>query len=237
MAWYKEWFNEDYLALYPHRDEAEAEACVDLMRRVLPWEDGWRALDVACGAGRHARALVAAGAWTVGVDLSRTLLDVAREVTTAELVRADMRALPVRPASMDLVVNLFTSFGYFERDAEHRDALAEMCAALRRGGWFVIDYLNAPHVVATLVPVERARLGETDAQVTRVLEEGGRRVVKTIVTSDGRRFRERVRLFTPDELTALLGECGVDVVHRFGTYDGDPLGAESPRAILMGTRR
>ena len=96
-------------------------------------------------AGRAAtrRAFEAAGARCVGLDLSAALLRVARGVTGAPLVRADMRALPVRPASMDLTVNLFTSFGYFERDAEHAAALGEMVATVRPRGWFVIDFLNA----------------------------------------------------------------------------------------------
>ena len=60
--WFEEWFGEEYLQLYPHRNHADAVAMVDLMRRTLPWQAGWRTLDVGCGAGRHARALVQAGA-------------------------------------------------------------------------------------------------------------------------------------------------------------------------------
>lgn len=236
MPWYKQWFNEDYLELYPHRDEAEAERCVALIRSTLPWRDGWRALDVACGAGRHSRALEAAGAVTFGVDLSDTLLRVARRVTTASLIRADMRALPVRRGVMDLVVNLFTSFGYFADDAEHHAALAEMCGSLRPQGWFVIDYLNASQVRASLVRNERTLLGGVHAEVTRDLEENGTFVVKRIHTEDGRRFRERVRLFGPDELTAMLARCGVEVRYRLGDYDGAPLSGSSPRAVLMGIR-
>ena len=237
MPWYKHWFNEDYLALYPHRDEAEAERCVDLIRRTLPWQEGWRVLDVACGAGRHARVLESGGALTFGVDLSMTLLQVAQQVSSARLVRADMRALPVRRGSMDLVVNLFTSFGYFTSDEEHAAALGDMCGALRPGGWFVIDYLNAAQVRATLVPAEHTLLGGVQAEVTRELEEDDGVVVKRIVTADGRLFRERVRLFSPDELTTMLQRCGVDVRHRLGGYDGTPLTADAPRAILMGQRR
>ena len=84
---------------------------------------GWRVLDVGCGAGRHARAFgrpaPAAWAWTCRA----TLLRVARGVTDAPLVRADMRRLPIRPGLMDLTVSLFTSFGYFEHDEEHAAAL------------------------------------------------------------------------------------------------------------------
>ena len=117
--WFEEWFGEDYLKLYPHRDEADADRAVALIGRSVGLRPGWRVLDVACGAGRHARAFVHAGACCFGLDLSATLLRLARGITTAPLVRADMRRLPVRPGSMDLTVNLFTSFGYFEHDDEH----------------------------------------------------------------------------------------------------------------------
>ncbi len=94
--WFEEWFNDAYLHLYPHRDDADAERLVALLVRVLPWRPGWRVLDVACGEGRHARALAAAGAWVVGLDLSPGLLARARGATRAPLVRADLRDLPVR---------------------------------------------------------------------------------------------------------------------------------------------
>jgi SAM-dependent methyltransferase len=232
--WFEEWFGEEYLQLYPHRDAAEAERAVALILERTGFEPGWRALDVACGAGRHARALETAGARCVGLDLSMALLRVARGVTGAPLVRADMRALPVRPGSMDLTVNLFTSFGYFERDAEHSAALHEMVATLRPRGWFVIDFLNATAVRAGLVPRETRRLNGADVSVERSVSPDGRHVCKTITTAGGRRFTERVRLFGADEIAAMLAETGVTVRHRFGDYDASPLGSDSPRTILLG---
>src|SRR2546423_13860853 len=107
--WFEEWFGEEYLQLYPHRDDTDAKRAVALIRKTVPFRPGWRVLDVACGAGRHARAFQAAGARCVGVDLSMVLLRLARQITAAPLVRADMRELPIRLRSMDLTVNLFTS--------------------------------------------------------------------------------------------------------------------------------
>src|SRR5437868_13770563 len=141
MEWFEEWFGEEYLQLYPHRDDADAERAVALISRTVGLQPGWRVLDVACGAGRHARAFVGAGARCFGLDLSATLLRLARQVTDAPLVRADMRYLPIRSRAMDLTVTLFTTFGYFKRDAEHRAALEEMIATDREHGWFVIDFL------------------------------------------------------------------------------------------------
>jgi SAM-dependent methyltransferase len=232
--WFEEWFGEEYLLLYPHRDDAEATRAVALLARTTGLEPGWRVLDVACGAGRHARALRAAGARCIGVDLSATLLRVARGVTDAPLVRADMRALPVRAGSMDMTVNLFTSFGYFDRDAEHAAALHEMVATVRPGGWFVIDFLNPSVVRARLVPCERIAVQGREVEVTRAVSADGHHVSKTIRTTDGRRFVERVRLFEPEEIEAMLGQAGVTVRHRFGDYDASPMLAGSPRTILAG---
>ena len=232
--WFEEWFGEEYLQLYPHRDDAEAERAVALIAGATGLAAGWRVLDVGCGAGRHARAFRAIGARCVGLDLSRTLLRVARGVTDAPLVRGDMRHLPIRAGSMDLTVSLFTSFGYFEHDEEHAAALREMVATVRPDGWFVIDFLNAAEVRRRLVERERVPVRGGSAEVARAMSPDGRYVCKTIVTPSGRRFSERVRLFEQEQMTAMLSEAGLDVRHRFGDYDAAPLRPDSPRTILAG---
>src|SRR5687768_7839921 len=209
MEWFEEWFGEEYLQLYPHRDDRDAEGAVALISRTVPFERGWRVLDVACGAGRHARAFEAAGARCFGLDLSATLLRLARQVTKAPLIRADMRELPIRPGSMDLTVNLFTSFGYFEQDAEHTSALAEMIGTVRPGGWFVIDFLNPEMVRRQLVPEETLALPGATMRVSRSVSPDGRYVCKTIRTPAGKRYRERVRLFEPEQMADMLRQAGV----------------------------
>jgi SAM-dependent methyltransferase len=234
--WFEEWFGEEYLALYPHRDEVDAERAVAFIVGTMPFQRGWRVLDVACGAGRHAQAFRMAGARCFGVDLSLTLLRIAQRVTDAPLIRADMRHLPIRPGSMDLTVNLFTSFGYFQREAEHTAALREMVATLRPGGWFVIDFLNAAQVRSTLVPDETVATRHGDVHISRSLSADGHHVCKTIDSGDGRRFVERVRLFDADEIAEMLAVAGLTVRWQFGDYDRARLTASSPRTILIGER-
>src|SRR5437667_12782073 len=127
-------------------------------------------LDVACGQGRNAAELQRWGGQVVGFDLSRAMLRRARERTTAGLVRGDMRALPFRNGSFALAVNLFTSFGYFLDDEEHRRVVQQVVAALSPGGHFVLDYLNAEHVRRT----PRLRITEQaqgrDVLVTRRID-------------------------------------------------------------------
>jgi len=234
--WFEQWFGEAYLDLYPHRDEAEAARAVRLLAREGVVGPGRRVLDLACGAGRHATVLADAGAAVTGLDLSMPLLQAAREHGVAALVRADMRALPLRGGVFDAVVNLFTSFGYFRTDAEHQAVLDDVARVLRPGGHFALDYLNAPVVRATLVPRDERVVGGRRIIQERRLSNSGT-VVKTIHLADeGRSYLERVRLFERGDIERMLAAAGLAVGRVFGDYDGGAHTDASPRLILLARR-
>jgi len=232
--WFEEYFGEEYLLLYPHRDAEDAERLVELLCRTVGLQPGWRVLDVACGTGRHGAAFRARGARVVGLDLSQQLLHRAQSTARLPVVRSDVRRIAVRAGTMDFTVNLFTSFGYFALDAEHVRALREMVATIRARGWFALDFLNALRVPAELIPREEGELAGRPVRIHRWLDPAGQYVFKSITTDDGRRFVERVRLFTAGELERLISAAGCRISVRLGDYDGGPLAADSPRVILAG---
>ena len=233
--WFEQWFGEEYLRLYPHRDDEEAARAVDLLDRAVSLSQK-RVLDLACGPGRHAVHLARAGARVVGFDLSMPLLARARQRlgSSGWLVRGDMRVLPFAPRSFDAIVNLFTSFGYFEEDAQHQSVLHEVAALLQPGGAFVLDFFNAAQVRAGLVPREERHVGTQRVQVTRRISADGRFVVKEMhLVDDGRSFVERVRLFAREELIEMLQAVGLTVRTSFGNYDGAPPTPDAARVILI----
>ena len=232
--WFEEYFGEEYLLLYPHRDEEDAERLVSLLCRTVGLMPGWRVLDVACGTGRHAAAFRARAAGVTGLDLSQHLLQRAQGSTRLPVIRSDLRRIPVRAHTMDFTVNLFTSFGYFDSDAEHAGAMREMIATVNHQGWFAIDFLNAARVPADLVPREDGDLGGDPVRIDRWMDPAGEYVFKSITTTDGRRFVERVRLFTAKELERVITLAGCAMRFRFGDYDGGALASDSPRVILVG---
>ena len=236
--WFERWFGEEYLQLYPHRDEDDAERVVSLVDRVATL-DGARVLDLACGPGRHAVRLVQRGADVLGLDLSLPLLTRARHGNppVRKLVRGDMRCLPLCDETFDLVVNLFTSFGYFADDAEHDLVMRSVATVLKPGGKLFMDYLNAAAVRSTLVPREEQVIGTRRVTIERSLVDDGKYVVKEMhLVDEDETFLERVRLFSADDLTTMMEAAGMRVVERFGNYAGDELTADTPRTILVAQR-
>ena len=236
--WFEEWFGEDYLHIYQHRDETEAERAIELIATNLAGRRIETVLDLACGAGRHTKILEERW-WTVGLDLSMSLLKIARrETSDAPYVRADMREIPFAADSFDLVTNLFTSFGYFDDDREHVRVLACVWASLKPGGTLVIDFLNAAQVRECLVPYdERVENGITIEQRRRISPDN-RFVEKTITLREsGKDYIERVRLLSPMDLERMLISAGFEVVKLFGDYAGRTWTESSPRTILFASRQ
>lgn len=237
-GWYQQWFGEEYLQIYPHRDQGEARRAVALVLDHAPVAEGGRVLDVACGAGRHLKALHQRGLNAFGLDLSLPLLKRAR-AQGRQVVRGDMRVLPFASEAFRLVTNFFTSFGYFQDTEDDQRVLGEVRRVLRSGGFFAFDFLNAERVRSELRERDEHEVDGKRVVQFRSLIEAGHVVEKKIEIHDPadrvpRTFYERVRLYSIDELEAMLTRAGLHVNHAFGDYGGGPPSAAAPRAILIG---
>jgi SAM-dependent methyltransferase len=236
--WFEQWFGEEYLHLYPHRDEEDAAEAVALLAAHVDLAER-RVLDLACGPGRHAAQLRRLGAQVAGFDLSMPLLSRARHRTTPplEVVRGDMRHLPFRDAAFAVVVNLFTSFGYFGDDGQHEQVLREVATVLQPRGTFVLDYFNTVALLTALVPHEERAIGRQRVVIERRVTEDRRFVVKEMhLVDDGRSFLERVRLFHRDELVRMITRAGFTIRSSYGDYRGTGWTSASPRVFLIAER-
>lgn len=243
--WYQAAFDDLYPLLYRHRDDNSAQQEADALIRLFALRSNRgsdisaRVLDVCCGAGRHAAAFARAGFDVWGTDLSpRLLADAARRPELAgRIAQSDIRALPFRPA-FDIVLNLFTSFGYFPTDEENSQALRELARTLNPGGRLILDHMNRPQVERTLVPEDTmSRHGMVFHQRRRIDKN---RILKKIDVTDamGRRasLLENVRLYAPGEMTDLFRSAGLEDIHLYGDFAGADLAPESPRMIATGVK-
>jgi SAM-dependent methyltransferase len=139
--WFASWFDSaHYHRLYAHRSDEEAARFVDTLVERVQLPAGAAVLDLGCGTGRHSKRLACSGFDVTGVDLSAESLRRARTNERANLrfVRQDMR-LPFGRGRYDCVVNLFTSFGYFEDPADNLTVIRNVAESLKPGGTFVLD--------------------------------------------------------------------------------------------------
>ncbi|MBO8163261.1 MAG: class I SAM-dependent methyltransferase [Brevibacillus sp.] len=241
-AWFEKSFREDYLLVYRHRDEASADREIANLLDHLPVRKTGRVLDLCCGSGRHSRALARRGYEVVGVDLSPVLLEIAREQNTYDNLvfhQYDMREIPF-VSEFDIVVNLFTSFGYFATDEENARVVHNMARALKPGGEVVIDYLNPAYIEAHLIPESERETNGLLIRERRWIESGFVKKEITIVDAEQpnpRQYLEQVRLYHSDEMEQMLRAAGFGGIKLFGDYEYNAYDREtSPRMIFYAVR-
>jgi len=239
MEWYKVAFGEIYPLVYPHRDDEEA---VRVARSLAPLLRGrFPLLDVACGNGRYLTAFQKAGFEVYGVDLSSYLLSdaVSSRALRGRVVLGDMRMLPFRDGCAGAVVNMFTSFGYFETDLDNVRVMHEIARVLAAGGRFLMDFLNATVLERELSQGRPSVRHEGDAVIEehRQIAEGGRVLIKRvrvmIASKEPVDYSERLRLYRHDDLAAMAEASGLSPCAVYGDYDLGAFEASSSPRVLM----
>lgn len=235
-TWFESWFDSPYYHfLYADRDHQEARDFIDKLVRNLSFPKGASLLDAACGRGRHAKHLNQLGYDVTGIDLSKQSIDYAKkyENQTLNFHQHDMRKSLNK--SFDGVLNLFTSFGYFEDDDDNQQVLRAFRSHLRPGGVGVIDFLNTPWVAKNLVHAEKIVKKGISFDIKRNIDE--RWITKEIsfeVDQIKYQFKEQVRALKLEDFEKWLKAEGLTIKDTYGDYqlsDYNPL--SSNRLIMI----
>jgi len=233
VHWSDAYYGELYLdsvedLLTPALSAIEAGAIAALLRL----RPGDRVLDAGCGHGRHLRALGGRGVRSVGLDRSAPYLRRARSLGLpggAALVRADLRALPLRAGAFAAAFSWYASLFMFD-DPANEAALAGLARAVRPGGRVLVHHGNPLRLA--IHPREKA--SRTLADGTRVEEEsvfdpvhGVDRCRRRMVRPDGSRLEAaaELRYYSPSEWGPLAARAGLRLVEITTTAGA----AETPR--------
>lgn len=234
--WFATWFDSPYYhILYQSHDDREARHFIDHLLQALALPPGARLLDLACGKGRHSRYLAEKGFDVTGVDISPASIAFARHFEHEHLsfYQHDMR-LPFRANYFDGIVNMFTSFGYFDTDADHLRSLHHVATGLKPGGLFLLDFFNSAWVQHHLVRYEEKTLDGIVFRLGKSVRSG--RVYKRVEFETGGRsfvFRERVRLFALSDFQDMFRVAGLEVQQTYGDYDLSPFDPEHSKRLIL----
>ena len=251
--WYRKLFERDYYdyfyvggpsgSLSKEARERQSNEQTDFIVRELELPERARVLDLCCGWGRHAVNLARRGYRMTGLDLSTYHLRLAKAAARdagveVEWLHGDMREIPGRASRFDAVINMFTSFGYFENEDEDQRVLDRIRRALRPGGRFLIDTMNRDWLMRVFRESdwsERPDGGFTMERRRYDIQTGRIDVDWIYVASDGKRRQQShsLRLYTFPELATMLSKADLSVRGTWGGFDGSELSMHSPRMIVL----
>lgn len=237
MDWFNEWFDSPYYhILYKNRDHKEAEIVIDNLTTFLSLPVGARIIDIPCGKGRHCIYLNKKGFNVSGADLSPESIRHAKQFSnpTLDFFTHDMRE-EFADCEFDAVLNIFTSFGYFDDPEDNQRCVNAFAKALKPGGRLVIDFMNIGKVLKELKPEENKTIDGIRFQIRKKIVD--QRIVKDILFSvQGREFyfQEKVSALHKEDFLKYFNFAGLRVTNIFGDYNLNDFNSEtSDRLILI----
>ena len=218
--WFESWFDTKYYhILYKERNDEEAQLLMDNLTHYLNLPEDAKILDLACGKGRHAIYLNSLGFDVTGADLSENSIAEASKFANDKLHFKvhDMRE--TCDEKYDAIFNLFTSFGYFEDDADNYKTIKAIHNSLTETGFAVIDFMNADYVIENLVAEEVKSVDGIDFYIKRYYKDG--HIFKEIsFEDDGQQFHftERVQALRLADFEQIMEDAGIFLLDIFGDY-------------------
>ena len=153
-----------------------------------------------------------------------------------EWLRDDMRHF-VRPGAYDLVLNLGTSFGYFDDPQDDRRVLQHIFRSLKPHGVYLIDMLGKEAVAKTFQPTTSSQEPDGTLWIRRnEIVAGWSRVCTEWILIQGDKattFHFQLTLYSGYELKELLKQAGFGTVRLFGDLQGNAYGPEASRLIAV----
>ena len=234
-TWYASWFDTPfYHILYKDRDHREAESFMSHITEYLNLPEGGNILDLACGKGRHSVYLNSIGYNVTGVDLSENSILHAKQFENDSLHFQVHDMCKPFGCTFDAVFNLFTSFGYFDKDSQNLDTIKAIKADLNATGFGVIDFMNSDYVIDNLVPENTKTVNGIAFNQRRHLDNGY--IIKDIsfnYQGEDYKFQERVRAFTLQDFENLFAQAGCYLLDVFGDYKLHPFDPKTSERLIM----
>lgn len=234
--WFQYWFNSPYYhILYSQRNDEEAEFLIDNLTAYLQPPPNSRILDIACGRGRHSIYLHKKGYDVTGIDLSEQNIKYAKQFEQPHLhfFVHDMRKLSY-VNYYDIAMNLFTSFGYFDTENEHVNALKSFRKSIKDGGKLVIDYFNTQKILQNLTFSATKTMEGINFDIKKFVSEG--RIIKNINFEHKNKhfaFEEKVQAFTLHDFERMFEKSGLSITATFGNYSLDAFDVTTSERLIL----
>lgn len=228
-------FNEDRIKNTPFE--------VDKIINLLDIKEGFKILDLCCGVGRHSIEFRKRGFNVTGIDNNEEYIKIAlkkskEEGLNIEFIKEDMRNF-YRENYFDIIINMFTSFGFFEDILDDKKVIENSFNSLKNDGKLLIDLIGKEILARIFRARDWYRLGDFIVlEERKILGDFERIESKWIIIKDNKieEFTIKLRLYSAFEIKSLLKECGFKKVEIFGDLNGSPYYDKASRLVVVGTK-
>jgi len=241
-----EWWHDFYPAFRPLFGIVQPKttnAEVRYLIKKLNLKPGNKFLDCPCGIGRIALPLAAKGIRITGVDITPQFLEEAESKAKRRSLKLDLHKCDMRRINFknrfDAAGNLWTSFGYFEKESDNLLVLRKMWQALKPGGKFMLHVINRDWIIVNFSPTDWQELANT-----RILEK--RKFDYSTSSSRGTWYFLKdgaesshdvsLRMYAYHELIAMFKKAGFVDIQGFGTVKDEPVSRETRMIFIVGTK-
>ena len=208
----RHWFRHFHADIPEERTAKE----IELICSVAPLPEFRRVLDVCCGMGRHARALVQRGYSVTGIERDAGAIAKARELGGGpEYVQADVREYQPAASAYDVAIVMSQSFGYFDNET-NRELLGRLADAVRKRGRVLLDLWNVDFFIAH----QGERTLDTPSGIVREekrIDDG--RLLVHLTYPDGAGEDFDWQLFSPEEMESFGESAGLTRVTASANFD------------------
>jgi glycine/sarcosine N-methyltransferase len=240
----------DYFVNWPERLAAEMPFIEAQLRPLETPGRPLRVLDAACGTGMHVIELARRGYTADGADLSRGMVERARQNAetagvTAAFEPLGLGSLAAQFSGYDAVLCLGNSLPHLLHPNDLERALLDCAACLRPGGLLLIQNRNFDHVWTRQerwMNPESYRSGDQEWLFIRFYDfDPDSRITFNILTltrqgegpwkqraTDTRLWPQR-----QDELVRALQQAGFGDIQAYGGMNGSPFSPESSGNLIL----
>lgn len=226
--------------MFPEESFHQAEEQVDDIIKMTGVECG-SILDLCCGPGRHSVPFGKKGFKVTGIDLQPMLLSKALEYSTREgvpieFVEDNMLAFR-RTKSFDLIINMFSSFGYFSDPEDDFKVIENAYHSLKPSEKLLMDVRGKEiHAMENVTNFSQEMPnGDLIFHRSEVNEDWTRSNADWIYISGEKahKFEMSFNLYCGSELRKLLQKAGFSDVRIFGDLKGGAYNHHAKRLVVV----
>jgi SAM-dependent methyltransferase len=217
---------------------------VDNIISLLNAKPEMKVLDLCCGVGQHSLEFARRGYIVVGIDTTQMYLDHAerdadKENLQIEFICEDMRSFKYEN-SFDIIINMSSSFGFFEDNNDQMLVLENIYSSLKSGGFVIFD-MTGKELIARDFVHRVWKSGEYGYALYEDIPIDDWSKMKhrwTYISKDGvvKTWESTSYIYSAEELKMMLNETGFKNIQVFGNLKGAEYDHKAQRLVAIGRK-